>query len=484
MFDIFPPNDPKQTLRIQWLIIAFGAYGILTLLSVFSYSHGHISISMFSQKVLLSALFITPALFYTIFRSGLNKLFKDPDLIMVQSITGITWLTVAMYFMGPYRGTALSLYLVIFTLGFVKLKIKQFLILAGYTIFNYTCFILLLVHHQKNPAIFRLEGLHLIVLTGLLILFSIIGNLVIRLREKVNSTNKKLLESYKRVRNAKAVIVMGLAKLAEYRDQDTGEHLERIQEYTRIISFALSKKEKYKKYITPEYIDDLYLSSILHDIGKVGIPDAILLKPGKLSSKEFEIVKQHSQLGGDALKAAEAQISGKSFLTLGKEISYHHHERWDGTGYPSNLKGEDIPLSARLVSLADAYDAITSDRVYKRAYTHEKAKEILTRERCKQFDPDIVDAFLSNEKEFKRIKIQYSGSRVNYKTNLHQQVARNLNGKLTTKNNIKGLKSIPEDKEEIPSFIINEENIFKLIGIAILSAENCDRKKYINSNRN
>ncbi len=215
---------------------------------------------------------------------------------------------------------------------------------------------------------------------------------------------KDLLESYRSLQNARAVTILGLAKLAEYRDQNTGAHLERIREYARIIATALSRNEKYSDYITSEYIEDLYISSILHDIGKVGIPDAILLKPERLTQKEFEIVKCHTTLGGDALKAAEAQIEGQSFLTIGKEISYHHHEKWDGSGYPKGLKGEEIPLSARLVALADVYDALTSDRIYKRAYTHHKAMEILVAERGRHFDPDIIDAFLLHEEDFKAIR--------------------------------------------------------------------------------
>ena len=197
--------------------------------------------------------------------------------------------------------------------------------------------------------------------------------------------------------------ILGLAKLAEYRDLNTGEHLERMMEYTRILTQALAEHPKYSSYITSEYIEDIYLSSILHDIGKVGITDEILLKPGKLTPEEFEKVKEHPVLGGNALRAIESRVGGKSFLALGKEICYHHHERWDGSGYPDGLHGETIPLSARIVALADVYDALTSVRVYKGAASHEEALEIITDERGKHFDPDIVDAFLANQDGFKRI---------------------------------------------------------------------------------
>jgi PAS domain S-box-containing protein len=215
-----------------------------------------------------------------------------------------------------------------------------------------------------------------------------------------------LVESFKKLQNARVSTILGLAKLAEYRDENTGTHLERMREYARIIAETMSETPKYNNYITDDYIADIYHSSILHDIGKVGIPDSILLKPGKLTAAEFEVIKRHSAIGGDALRAVEKQIEGQSFLTLGKEIAYHHHEKWDGTGYPDGLAGEDIPLSARQVALADVYDALTTKRCYKEAYDHEKAKEIIMSERGRQFDPDVVDAFIAREDEFKKIAVE------------------------------------------------------------------------------
>ncbi|UCH19568.1 MAG: PAS domain S-box protein [Deltaproteobacteria bacterium] len=205
------------------------------------------------------------------------------------------------------------------------------------------------------------------------------------------------------LQEARAATILGLAKLAEYRDEGTGTHLERIREYAKIIAEQMSNHPKYKDYITLEYIEDIFRSSILHDIGKVGVPDAILLKPGRLTAKEFEVIKKHAVLGGDALNAIDSKIEGVSFLTLGKEIAYYHHEKWDGTGYPKGLTNEKIPLSARFVALADVYDALTSKRFYKEAYTHEKAREIIIELKGTHFDPDVVDAFLAREKEFKRI---------------------------------------------------------------------------------
>ena len=215
---------------------------------------------------------------------------------------------------------------------------------------------------------------------------------------------QNLVDSYQKMQNVRIATILGLAKLAEYRDEATGAHLERIREYARIIAQELSSKPEYKGYITPEYIADIYNSSILHDIGKVGIPDAILLKPGKLTPAEFEVIKIHTTLGGDVLKAVEGKIEGQSFLTLGKEIAYYHHEKWNGTGYPHGLAGENIPLSARIVALADVYDALTSKRVYKEAFSHLQAMDIIVKDRGTHFAPDVVDAFMVHAEDFRKIR--------------------------------------------------------------------------------
>lgn len=214
---------------------------------------------------------------------------------------------------------------------------------------------------------------------------------------------KKLTEYRKNVQNARAVTIMGLAKLSEYRDDDAGAHLERMREFSRIIAEELSTQEKFAYYITDKYIEDIYQSAILHDIGKVGIPDAVLLKPGKLDDDEFEIIREHASLGGDAIRDIESKIEGESFLTLAKEIAYFHHEKWNGTGYPKGLKGNKIPLSARIVALADVYDALTSERIYKEAFSHSKAMEIITGDSGHHFDPDVVGAFLRRHKDFAKI---------------------------------------------------------------------------------
>jgi PAS domain S-box-containing protein len=229
---------------------------------------------------------------------------------------------------------------------------------------------------------------------------------IIRDRTEKKKLEMDLIESYKKVQNARAATILGLAKLAEYRDEGTGTHLERIREYAKLLAEEMAKTQNYQQRIDQGYIDDIFQSSILHDIGKVGIPDAILLKPGKLTAAEFEIIKRHTVLGGDAIRAIESRIEGRSFLFMGKEIAYYHHEKWDGGGYPMGLKGEEIPLPARIVALADVYDALTTKRFYKEAYTHEKSRQIIFSLNGSHFDPQVVDAFAVLESEFKRIHEQ------------------------------------------------------------------------------
>ena len=217
---------------------------------------------------------------------------------------------------------------------------------------------------------------------------------------------QQMLESTRLVDRSRRIAIIGLAKLAEYRDSDTGAHLDRIQEYTQLLTIKLSENKGLRHMLTPSFLEDITLSSVLHDIGKVGIPDSILLKPGKLSKDEFEEMKNHSVYGSDSLAEAERDVGDVSFMTMGQEIAHFHHEKWDGTGYPLGLGGDDIPLSARIVALADVYDALTSKRCYKAPFSHEQAREIILENRGIHFDPDVIDAFLAQEEEFKRIRME------------------------------------------------------------------------------
>ncbi|MEJ2727560.1 MAG: HD domain-containing phosphohydrolase [Deltaproteobacteria bacterium] len=227
---------------------------------------------------------------------------------------------------------------------------------------------------------------------------------VLRDRTEKKKMEMDLLESYRKVHEARTATILGLAKLAEYRDEGTGTHLERIREYARILAVQLAKNPKFSGVIDQQYIDDIYQSSILHDIGKVGTPDALLTKPGELTGKEFETIKRHTLMGGNALKAIESQIEGKSFLAMGKEIAYNHHEKWDGSGYPRGLKGEAIPLSARIIAVADVYDALTTKRFYKKAYSHAKARDMIIQLKGKHFDPEMINAFIAAADKFDHVR--------------------------------------------------------------------------------
>jgi putative two-component system response regulator len=196
------------------------------------------------------------------------------------------------------------------------------------------------------------------------------------------------------------LVIFAMAKLAEFRDKDTGAHLERMREYSRILTDELSRWPKYASVIDGDYVQLIYLTSPLHDIGKVGIPDSVLLKPGRLSPEEFELMKQHSMLGGETLRAVAAGRPAAQFLIMAHDIAMTHHERYDGHGYPHQLRGVEIPLCGRIVALADVYDALRSKRVYKGAFTHETARDTIVQESGRQFDPDMVQAFLNCEQEF------------------------------------------------------------------------------------
>jgi len=183
-----------------------------------------------------------------------------------------------------------------------------------------------------------------------------------------------------------------LARLAESRDPETGKHLERIQGYTRLLLEDLAQNSVYAPQIDKNYIDEVCRSSVLHDIGKVGIPDGVLLKPGRLTSDEFEIMKTHAEIGAEALEDAGRYSPSSSFLKIAVEIARYHHERFDGSGYPVGLSGLDIPLSARVVAVADVFDALTSERIYKKAMPVEDSRELIVTQAGRHFDPVIVEA--------------------------------------------------------------------------------------------
>lgn len=206
------------------------------------------------------------------------------------------------------------------------------------------------------------------------------------------------------------VTIHAMASLAETRDNETGNHIRRTQHYIKVLAEKLRHHPRFAYFLDDEKtLNMLFKSAPLHDIGKVGIPDRILLKPGRFEPEEFEIMKTHTTLGRDAIQHAEEQLGIEMpFLTMAKEIAYGHQEKWDGSGYPEGLAGDDIPISARLMAIADVYDALISRRVYKEGMPHEKAVEIILQGKGQHFDPDMVDAFMELQEEFRIIAATYA----------------------------------------------------------------------------
>jgi len=204
------------------------------------------------------------------------------------------------------------------------------------------------------------------------------------------------------------VTIESMAALAEYRDPETGGHIRRTQNYIRVLADHLKEHSKFKDFLDDATIALLYKSAPLHDIGKVGMDDGILLKPGKLTDEEFAEMKKHTIFGRDTIRAAVKKLGRDSFLRYAEEIAYTHQERWDGSGYPQGLKNREIPIAGRLMALADVYDALISKRVYKPPFPHSKAVAIIEEGKSSHFDPDIVDAFLELHENFRQIALEHA----------------------------------------------------------------------------
>jgi putative two-component system response regulator len=202
--------------------------------------------------------------------------------------------------------------------------------------------------------------------------------------------------------------IFAMAKLVESRDWETGAHLERMRRYARVLAEHLLGWPEFHKQMDADYVRLIYLTSPLHDIGKIGIPDAVLLKPTRLNDTEFEIMKRHTVIGAQTLEAALREHPEARFLSMARDIALTHHENFDGSGYPNGLAGDDIPLCGRIVALADVYDALTTKRVYKDAYSHEVAKSMILEEAGRHFDPRMVDAFIATEEQLRAIQQQFS----------------------------------------------------------------------------
>ncbi|MBF0621230.1 MAG: two-component system response regulator [Magnetococcales bacterium] len=232
-----------------------------------------------------------------------------------------------------------------------------------------------------------------------------------QLKRQNELLEERVLERTQQLDELQDVAMVAMGSLAEARDPETGNHIRRTQYYVKLLAEKLKNHPKYSAFLTPSNITSLFKSAPLHDIGKVGVPDHILLKPGKLTDEEFVEMKKHAQYGRDAMVAAEKTMTrADNFLIFAKQIAYTHHEKWDGSGYPEQLKGEDIPIAARLMAIADVYDALISRRVYKPPFPHEKAVAIITEGRGSHFDPDMVDAFLEISEDFFAIAQQYADS--------------------------------------------------------------------------
>ncbi|MGE5489685.1 MAG: two-component system response regulator [Actinomycetota bacterium] len=221
------------------------------------------------------------------------------------------------------------------------------------------------------------------------------------LRDQNAYLEREVARRTREVQAIQDVTILAMASLAETRDNETGNHIRRTQFYVRALAEKLKDHPRFSAYLTPSRIGLLFKSAPLHDIGKVGIPDRILLKPGRFEPEEFEIMKTHTTIGRAAIEHAEAQLGMEvDSLVCAKEIAYSHQEKWDGSGYPEGLAGDAIPISARLMALADVYDALISRRVYKEPMPHAEAVAIIAEGRGRHFDPDMVDAFLEIAGEF------------------------------------------------------------------------------------
>ena len=258
---------------------------------------------------------------------------------------------------------------------------------------------------QASVWTFRSQGIFISPLLPLIVLvcnFSVLT--FFRFWQEEQRVKQRTLE----LAMVQEATIESMSSLTETRDPRTGEHIRRTRNYIRLLAEYLKNRPRFSPFLDDETIDLLCKSAPLHDIGKVGVSDRILLKPGRLSDQEFEEMKRHTVYGRDTIRAAERNLGNASFLHIAREIAYTHHERWDGSGYPEGLKGEQIPVPGRLMALADSYDALTSRRVYKPQIPHEKAVEIIIEEKGSHFDPEIVDAFLEVKEAFRQIAVKYA----------------------------------------------------------------------------
>jgi len=228
-----------------------------------------------------------------------------------------------------------------------------------------------------------------------------------RMRSALLAANQNLHQRVQaqvgQISSAHLAMIFAMARLSESRDMETGLHLERISAYTRCFLEDLRLVSQYSALIDEAYIEAVCRSAVLHDIGKVAIPDAVLTKPGRFNEQEFAVMQTHAQIGADTLRSVDREFHGIDLIRFGIEIAEGHHERWDGAGYPHGRKGEEIPLPARVVALADVFDALTSKRCYKEAYSFEASETIIFEEEVEHFDPLLIDIFRRKRNEIRKI---------------------------------------------------------------------------------
>jgi HD-GYP domain-containing protein (c-di-GMP phosphodiesterase class II) len=223
-----------------------------------------------------------------------------------------------------------------------------------------------------------------------------------------SKSDEQSLQHTRDLLQTRDAVIFGLAKLSESRDPETGHHLERISLYSTRLAAALSHHPKYRDVVTPAFVRLISISSALHDIGKVGIEDSVLLKPGSLTPSERFRMQLHAEVGADCIREIESRLGRSNFLEMAREIAYSHHEHWDGNGYPEGLSGDQIPLAARIVAIADVYDALSVRRVYKDPISHRDSVAIIHRAAGRQFDPDLVQVFLEIEPQFEEIARRFA----------------------------------------------------------------------------
>lgn len=290
------------------------------------------------------------------------------------------------------NGNIIHLFILVLPIILVSIQLEM-LFVTAYSLFNIVLIIVFtLITGKINFSQASMPIFFILTVTGLLYL-------------NVKYRHKNEEERINILFHTRDATIYALAYMAEMRDNNTGRHLERTSQYISILAKSLSKHEDFCNYITEEYIRDLEKAAILHDIGKVGVPDSILLKPASLSIQEFNEIKNHCEYGVRIIQKAQEKIRNKSIFDIAKELVHFHHEKWDGSGYPLGLNGSNIPISARLMSLVDVWDALRNERPYKKAFTPEKSKSIILNASEIHFDPLIVSLFVKNYTYFKDISI-------------------------------------------------------------------------------